>query len=401
MKFISWHIAFAIAVLSGTFTLATADRQVTLEWDANTDGSTVGYRLFQRLENSSYNYAAPVYDGSNNRCTISNLNEGTVYYFIVRAYDSVNNMSGDSNEVRFYGDTNPPEAPELVNPENGAVDVPQEPILATGPFYDPDTSDYHTRTQWQIFRSEDDLCLFDMTSDTFLTDFQLPPLILDGSTTYYWTARHFNQNLEGTPAADNAFFTTAQELGDNNINGVPDNQEVPVASVIPGSSRTDLKCFRAAGGNVNIGLAVFGDGSAVTLVRAQAVSPDRLYTAASASADLPIGLIAYKLVVDQPADTASMTIYISAAIPEGQDWFFYDLAGYTQFQNSISAGDRKSVTLQLQDGGDGDLDGVANGIIVGFCGYGNSSDSTATNLHGSSSFEFGDASCFIGTLAGR
>lgn len=405
LKLGSWQIAFVLIILSETFTLAAADCQATLQWDPNTDGGTVGYQLFQRQENSPYNYAGPVYDGLNNQFTIDNLDEGAVYYFVVRAYDSADNMSGDSNEVRFSCDTNPPEVPELVNPENGAVQVSLEPMLATGPFYDPDATDNHTRTQWQIFRDEDSLCLFDMTSDTFLTDYQLPPLILDGATSYYWTARHFNQNLEGSPAADNAVFATATDLDDDNTNGIPDSQEVPVGEVIPGSDRTDLKCFKAASGDMNLGVRVSGNGSAANLIGARAVSPDRLDIAASSNANLPIGLIGYKLEVAQPADTASMTIYFSDAIPANQDWLYYKPAGYARIHNSISTSDRKSVTLQLQDGGDGDMDGVANGIIVGLSGYGGSSeDSTSTGLNDSSSkTSLSDEAtgCFIDTLAGR
>ena len=393
-------IAFTLAIFIGATTTAFADCQVSLQWDPNSGDTTAGYRLFQRRQNQSYNYSAPAYDGSDNQCTLSNLTEDTVYYFVVRAYDENGNMSGDSNEVRFIYDADPPEAPALINPEDGAVDVSSEPLMATGPFYDPDASDYHTGTRWQIFSNDSGVCLFDLTSDTFLTDFQLPPLLLDGSTAYYWTARYINQNGGVSPTAANAYFTTAPDTSDLDMDGIPDQQEVSVSAVIPGSSRTDLKCFRAARGDTNIGLGTTDSGSTALLVAAQAVDPGRLDTASSAPIDLPIGLIDYKLEVSQPGQAVSLTIYLSSPVPYNEDWLFYDPAGYERAWHSIHASNRQSVILQLQDGAQGDMDGVTNGIIVGSCGYGTLSEDQSTGLGGSSSGGGGGGGCFIGVLSG-
>ena len=55
-----------------------------------------------------YDYTAPAWptDGNDNAqtsCTISNLEDGVKYYFVVRAYAG-SNQSGDSNEILFkYG----------------------------------------------------------------------------------------------------------------------------------------------------------------------------------------------------------------------------------------------------------------------------------------------------------
>lgn len=181
------YIAASLLFLAVTATLASAACQVTLQWNPNSDGRTEGYRLFCRQAQHPYDYQAPVYDGSADQCTIDDLEEGVTYYFVVRAYDDQGNMSGDSNEVRFFFDIVPPEAPDLLNPEDGSVSVEPQPLLATGPFFDADASDYHTRTQWQIFRAQDDLTIFTLSSTVFTTDFQLPPLVLDGATTYSWT----------------------------------------------------------------------------------------------------------------------------------------------------------------------------------------------------------------------
>jgi len=60
-------------------------------------------------------------------------------------------------------------------------------------------------------------------------------------------------------------------------------------------------------------------------------------------------------------------LYFSKAAPYSSKWYkydsiadrWYDFSAYAKF-----ASDRRSVTLTLTDGGPGDADGVANGVIV-------------------------------------
>lgn len=81
---------------------AYSDGQVTLQWDPN-DPAPAGYRLYGREEGLSYNYDEPWWEGDQSftQCTLDQLDENTTYYFVVRAYDSEGNESGDSNEVAF------------------------------------------------------------------------------------------------------------------------------------------------------------------------------------------------------------------------------------------------------------------------------------------------------------
>jgi hypothetical protein len=73
--------------------------QVTLAWDPPTAGTPDGYRLFYRLQNESYDYNNPDWQGSTNTCTVSNLQDTTTY-FVVRAYNAAGE-SGDSNEAIY------------------------------------------------------------------------------------------------------------------------------------------------------------------------------------------------------------------------------------------------------------------------------------------------------------
>ena len=92
---------------------ARADCQVTLQWDPNTEPILAGYKIFMRTEADAYDYTWPEWQGSSTQCTVPELDEDTVYYFVVRAVDSSDIESGDSNEVRFrYAEATPPDDSE-------------------------------------------------------------------------------------------------------------------------------------------------------------------------------------------------------------------------------------------------------------------------------------------------
>ena len=82
---------------------------------------------------------------------------------------------------------------------------------------------------------------------------------------------------------------------------------------------------------------------------------------------MPFGLINFKIAVAKPGDQAVVKLYFSKAASYFSKWYkydpiadkWYDFSAYAKF-----AADRRSVTLTLLDGGPGDADGVANGVIV-------------------------------------
>lgn len=94
-------LAFSGLISGGIFftpTLTLA-AQATLAWDHNNPVPD-GYCIFQRTDGQAYNYSQPTWIGAINKCTISNLKDGTTYYFVVRAY-SESQQSTNSNEVEF------------------------------------------------------------------------------------------------------------------------------------------------------------------------------------------------------------------------------------------------------------------------------------------------------------
>jgi hypothetical protein len=92
---------------------------------------------------------------------------------------------------------------------------------------------------------------------------------------------------------------------------------------------------------------------------------------------MPFALINFKIAVAKPGDTAVVKLYFSQAASYFSKWYkydpiadrWYDFSAYAKF-----AWDRKSVTLTLKDGGPGDADGVANGVIVDPAGVAEADD---------------------------
>jgi len=74
---------------------------VTLVWDPNSEESTDGYRIFYREDGQSYDYEKPTWEGSETTCTIYNLNDNTTYYFVAKAFDTVELESSDSDEACY------------------------------------------------------------------------------------------------------------------------------------------------------------------------------------------------------------------------------------------------------------------------------------------------------------
>jgi hypothetical protein len=77
--------------------LEAKGEQVTLAWDANTESDLAGYRIHLGTASNAYNTVIDV--GNQNSYTVTNLNQGSTYFFSVTAYNAQGNESDYSNEV--------------------------------------------------------------------------------------------------------------------------------------------------------------------------------------------------------------------------------------------------------------------------------------------------------------
>ncbi|RPH86396.1 MAG: hypothetical protein EHM75_08025 [Desulfobacteraceae bacterium] len=72
--------------------------QVSLAWDANTEPDLGGYRLYYGTASQAYSQVIDV--GNTTQVTVSNLNQGVTYFFVVTAYNLQGAESDYSNEIQ-------------------------------------------------------------------------------------------------------------------------------------------------------------------------------------------------------------------------------------------------------------------------------------------------------------
>ena len=332
--------------------------------------------------------------------------------------DAQGDLDGDgiSNLDEHDNDTDPslipgnssPNQPVLAEPADGAMDVDLMPNLMTEPFEDPD-GHAHSRTRYQIATSTDwasDL-VFEGEFTLQLTSITLGDLILDPETTYYWRVRFYDEHNGISDWSTVSSFTTMDHvtagLGDDDGNGILNDQEVSQEEVDPGLGDTSDMVVVGTSDETNPQLAVLLSSNAdMMLIRA--VDADSAVVVNDANRpEVLTGVISFKLRLLDGATSASVTVNLSTPAPQNAVWYKYNIEnGWTPYPDVTFSGDRKSITIYLVDGGPGDDDGVQNGVIVDPSGLGYSASDAGSSLDyssqtdGSSSFASGFAGvCFI------
>jgi Fibronectin type III domain len=78
-------LLFSVLLLLACFSGKAIAADITLAWDHNSEPDLAGYKLY--LGNSSRNYTHVTDLGLTTQYTISNLMDGTVYFFTLTAYN--------------------------------------------------------------------------------------------------------------------------------------------------------------------------------------------------------------------------------------------------------------------------------------------------------------------------
>jgi hypothetical protein len=213
----------------------------------------------------------------------------------------------------------------------------------------------------------------DITSAAALTSLTMPRLVLDEGTPYFWRAQFIDSQGATSVWSADGYFSTRTTDTDRNANGIPDAQEVGSKTDVnrhgvKNYQQPTIKTVRVEGTSTQIGVSINGCPTALAIEAVESEGPPQAGSYFSGTPGrFPFGLINFRVAVAEPGDQATVKLYFSEAVPRGSRWYeydavsrkWYDFSAYVKF-----ARDRRSATLSLTDGGIGDADGVANGVIV-------------------------------------
>jgi len=231
----------------------------------------------------------------------------------------------------------------------------------------------------------------------------------DGMASYLWTQTGGTpvtlsdasavQPTLVTPIVDTSGATLTFRLTATDTGGLQASSEVSVT--IHDNSITgfpaDVLTMRTPTGEP-FGIRENNGGS---FTRVSFVDPATMPARSGMPENLIYGLVEMEIRVSAPGATTTVTIFLPSPAPEGYGWYKYnDTAGWMDYNgNAAFNSARDQVTLTLTDGGIGDDDGVANGLILDPSGLGTSSSSTGSSTVTTTSSDWGGAGCFIATAA--
>jgi hypothetical protein len=157
--------------------------------------------------------------------------------------------------------------------------------------------------------------------------------------------------------ATTAEFTTIAASSDTDNDGVPDNEDDYPGNKgkgSPPSSRGKGKFLIDVTDTAGASLA-FTEGIAETSASLNQDGKPSGY-------DFPDGLVSYQVIDVDPGSTVTVKVTFPSGIPAGSKLYKAGPAGFKEIVNPAIQG--RTVTLTLTDGGQGDSDGLANGVIV-------------------------------------
>lgn len=138
---------------------------------------------------------------------------------------------------------------------------------------------------------------------------------------------------------------------DLNGNGTPDNLEPD-----------RIKVVKTTAGNALLGVELTGapDGSRIESIQALPSS-----AIANAPRTFPAGLVTFRISVPTPGDWAVVTLRVSYDLPADNLWYKWTyFTGWYDYSETVTKVNSRTYRIYLEDGGWGDADGVADGVIT-------------------------------------
>jgi len=302
----------------------------------------------------------------------------------------------------------PPAPPTGAYPQPDAQGVSATPLLEIDGFQDPDSQDIHGATQWQIATDSGfGSIVFDAVSSAedpygYLVDIQVPPGVLFPDRYYFWRARvkdgRPSESMWSAWSQPSGFATASPPYTDHNANGIPDAIE-PQFCDFDGDGQNDndqalMRVFAAHDGTP-VGIKAAAGVSRV--IHYNAVQPEDIQ-AGPCPVALDYELLNFNLQVNRTGGTAVVEIHLPGeASPQARAYKYDPVQGWYDFPLQVIDG---VYVIEITDGGQGDADGVANGIVVDPLGL-SISGSDSSDLQTDDGSGGGGGGCFIGAAESR
>jgi hypothetical protein len=259
-----------------------------------------------------------------------------------------------------------------VMPANGAVDVPVNSVVTatetgTGDIvncFNAQTFSLKVKapaTAATSLASPEDRCVEDGVvkgaisyNESRTTGTFTPACQLSNGTLYEATIAPSSAGLSATKVVD---FTTIVASPDTDDDGVPDNEDDH-----PGNKGKGTPPSSRGHGKFLIDVADTA-GASLAVTKGMAETDASLNQAGMPSGyEFPDGLVSYQVIGVVPGSTITVKVTFPSGIPAGSKVYKVGPAGFKEVGNPAIQGN--TVTLTLTDGGAGDSDGLANGVIV-------------------------------------
>ena len=265
----------------------------------------------------------------------------------------------------------PPNQPVIASPYQGEMETDLLLSVETESFSDPD-GDTQSESQWQVVKTADSSVVLEIASSEHLTELHVPHAVLDRGTTYSVSVQFVDAHSEPSEWSDPVVFTTITNTVDLDDDGIPDGQEVDDTVDLnedgtPDNDQPDtIKSAKSAvAGKKPVGVCKTStdvDG----IVVLEPIHPSEILDKKNKPKKFLFGLAAYRLKVNQVGATTQVKVYYSEDISGASKYYLYDTVhGWQDYTAHTTFNpDGRSVTVELKDGGHGDSDGVANGVIV-------------------------------------
>jgi hypothetical protein len=261
--------------------------------------------------------------------------------------------------------------------QTGTKDIAlRDNLFKTAGYSDPD-GDAMSASEWQISKGlsfdvskiilekvldlntgilakESDLLLLSMSESIFLPN-----------TSYSIRVRFKDSTGLWSPWSDVVVFTTVEANPyDADSNGVDDSYQASGTTDTNNNGVADntegIKAFKDAEQGKTIGIVAGAGTISYITSLSTADIPDGVLTET-----MPYGLFSYRVDGLTPGSTVDVTFYFPDTVPPSAKWYKYDSADgtITDYTDNVVI-DGSKVTLSITDGGLGDADGIANGIII-------------------------------------